>query len=364
MTESPALQNEDSNKNSFNCHTCKKSFKHLQTMKKHIIITHEGKLFTCHICDYKVTRQEKIKSHVQFVHEGISIDCDKCDKKFRNHAYLRVHQRAVHEGIKLKCKLCDTECKYDSELRRHVRSIHMKKKDEKVKSFQCEHCDYVSDIYSHITTHMSGKHGEKKQCPKCDKSFIWTSYLKSHIQSEHENKRYTCDLCNKEFTYKGYLRKHKKVHHANSKHYCEKCPFYTKNIFSLKNHIKSKKCQKVSSTKTVINEHQIKENNQKMQRFTKEFSTTKDKIEDRTKELTDVNDFKCALCNYCTISKSFMEKHNKSFHSDQDMINDKEFQIQTFLCVFCDFTSSTTNDIQRHYLITHQDMEQETVLGL
>ena len=74
MTGILPLQNEDSNQNAFDCNICKKSFKHLQTKKKHIKITHEGKLLTCQICDYKATRQEKIKSHVQFEHEGISID--------------------------------------------------------------------------------------------------------------------------------------------------------------------------------------------------------------------------------------------------------------------------------------------------
>ena len=53
-----------------------------------------------------------------------------------------------------------------------------------------------------------------KNAKKCNKMFTTANNLNTHVQSNHENRRFNCDNCEKSFTFPSGLSQHKKFHHG------------------------------------------------------------------------------------------------------------------------------------------------------
>merc|ERR1712179_231150 len=108
---------------------------------------------------------------------------------------------------------------------------------------------------------------EKKKlykCNLCQKGFVRGSYLKTHIESVHENKKYKCKLCLKEFLWAKCLKIHIETIHEKTKNYeCKSCKKIFNQVGNLKTHInnvhkqlrsKCKICQKLV-TKGFLKSH-------------------------------------------------------------------------------------------------------------
>ena len=82
--------------------------------------------------------------------------------------------------------------------------------------FTCSQCDYKATTNHSLKTHTTSQHlNEKAQCPYCDKQ-IAKSYLKRHIQQEHEQyKIHRCDQCTYETTQPDSLKIHIEVKHEH-----------------------------------------------------------------------------------------------------------------------------------------------------
>ena len=65
----------------------------------------------------------------------------------------------------------------------HIRVIH-----EKLKKFQCEHCEKAFGQKSNLRNHVKNIHGGKKmKCDFCDK-FLFQYSMKRHIESAHKQR--------------------------------------------------------------------------------------------------------------------------------------------------------------------------------
>ena len=74
---------------------------------------------------------------------------------------------------------------------------------------------FAVSLKSHLETHVQSVHEEMKYtCTECDKQFSEGSGLERHIQSIHEQVKYTCTECDKQFSEKSHLKRHIQSIHA------------------------------------------------------------------------------------------------------------------------------------------------------
>ena len=96
------------------------------TLKKHVIMEHEGPKFQCDICERKMATEASMKDHKKQVHtKG---PCDMCnDNVLYNSFYLKRHKAAAHGLIpegSFKCQQCPLFFKGNSALVKHINSKH------------------------------------------------------------------------------------------------------------------------------------------------------------------------------------------------------------------------------------------------
>lgn len=77
----------------------------------------------------------------------------------------------------------------------------------------------------------------KLTCDKCNFVARTTTYLKLHVESVHEGKRYPCEKCGKTYNFPGDLRRHNKSAHENHRYSCPICGFEATQTQTLKKHI-------------------------------------------------------------------------------------------------------------------------------
>ena len=90
------------------------------------------------------------------------------------------------------------------------------------RNLKCEYpdCTYTTALKSNLNEHFLIKHEGKKpfNCPQCRAEFSKRCNLKAHIDSEHENIRYSCEHCDASYTRKNRLIIHlKKTHKIEKK---------------------------------------------------------------------------------------------------------------------------------------------------
>ena len=81
------------------------------------------------------------------------------------------------------------------------------------KTFDCELCFKKFSSNTHLKTHKSDVHDERRnhKCEQCDKSFKRASHLRGHTSRTHQKKKeFSCDICSKFFFKKEDLTRHLK----------------------------------------------------------------------------------------------------------------------------------------------------------
>ena len=75
----------------FKCLECGSEFKRSQDLKKHKV-DHDGMKFVCEICSIEIKHERSYKRHMSG-HEAKKYECPKCQKHFHRKDKLAVHQR-------------------------------------------------------------------------------------------------------------------------------------------------------------------------------------------------------------------------------------------------------------------------------
>ena len=63
----------------------------------------------------------------------------------------------------------------------------MKVVHDKIKDFECPHCDYVAAAAQLVENHINSKHLQRSDsiCKICDKAFAQANYLNLHMKKVH-----------------------------------------------------------------------------------------------------------------------------------------------------------------------------------
>ncbi|XP_070546830.1 uncharacterized protein [Ptychodera flava] len=163
----------------FHCLECGKKFMHRRSMKFHMRMHDEGKVYTCKICGVKTLWKSSFRRHLK-LHTGEQlVYCQLCGKRFQSNSILVCHMRS-HTGERpFKCDVCH-------------------------KSFSQKNV---------LKTHMRRHTGEKPhECPYCKKQYSTKEGFNRHIKFHTEKKKFQCDQCDAAFNSRRVLSSHKWIH--------------------------------------------------------------------------------------------------------------------------------------------------------
>ncbi|XP_071058337.1 zinc finger protein 233-like [Pseudochaenichthys georgianus] len=185
----------------FICSICRKSFKRIGHLKKHMRIHTGEKLFSWSVCDKRYTQSHQVKSHK--CAEKKTFGCSLCEKKLGTKSNLNKHMR-IHTGEKpFSCSVCKKYFAQRGHLKCHMR-IHTGEKQ-----FSCSVCKKLFAQRGHLKCHMRIHTGEKQfSCSICKKSFAERGCLKRHMRVHTGEKPFSCSVCDKRFTWSHMVKSH------------------------------------------------------------------------------------------------------------------------------------------------------------
>ncbi|CRL07691.1 CLUMA_CG020648, isoform A [Clunio marinus] len=198
------------------CEICKKSFRSLSTLGKHLTNIHsDEKKFTCTTCG-KGFRKLTILKHHEEIHNPIKIyvQCEICNTMMQMKSY-KLHMEVKH-GDRYKDKPHICECgkafRYIKQLTKHYENVH--KKVNRGVMYLCSEpgCELAFnrriDLRNHSFDHFSGKIFE---C-ECGMKFKKRKLLTIH-SAVHKGDTFPCNHCSLTFQTRGGRRKHQmKIH--------------------------------------------------------------------------------------------------------------------------------------------------------
>ena len=403
----------------YKCSDCDASFSLKGKLTKHMIDVHEGKeqKFDCPYCHYSFAKNSGLQRHVKAVHEkplqeagssketfqfatcdNLTENLDSSEVHEGDNSYISVDQNDVVEDGKVsendplvpemiceignepntsseldqaqeeninQCRLCNIGFKSKNALHKHIKSVHKVNK-----LFQCSMCDFSCGVMFSLTRHYGMVHEKKKPhpCTFCDKCFTQKSDLKRHVKVVHENKETVqkkklkikngeysqsfsellaeikSEIDNDSTENRGHKKKKEKLHkkRSNPKHSelsvspsdplnaevkCEVDSEFTENSeYSELDQVHKEKshpcliCNSTFDVKSALNKH-VKS------------------VHDGEKLL------QCPSCDYNTLRTSALKDHISAVHEEK-----KHFQ-----CLRCNFSCGIKHNLNRHIRIVHEN---------
>jgi uncharacterized C2H2 Zn-finger protein len=196
-------------------------------LNNHIKRDHKKiKNFFCDLCDYKTYKKSNIVSHVlkHRTKPERNIFCSICGIGFLRITSLTTHMRNSHSNDIYACSVCNKEFKNRDSVNKHMKMMHIRDEENFIK---CPDCDKLVHKY-HYKKHaqiMPGERDLQFNCDRCDKSFRNKRCYVYHRQTHTLNESsLVCSMnnCGKVFATLQSLTLHQKVH-SDVKDF--KCPF-------------------------------------------------------------------------------------------------------------------------------------------
>ena len=196
-------------KDSFKCRICIKTFPSRGSLKTHTDGVHKAKKLnkiSCDFCDATFNSKENLTSHVANSHlkTGEKLyACIECNAKFPRQDTLQIHYHTKHDLNATKKQATTAE----PEVKKNVATAHQ------VQKIKCDFCYATFKATSHLMRHLSHSHMEKKlySCIDCNAEFDGKDTLEIHYHTTHE-KPHQCQICAKRFADKEKLSNHVNTH--------------------------------------------------------------------------------------------------------------------------------------------------------
>ncbi len=208
--------------------------------------------------DYGLNELEEPKEKQQKFDTPEEFECDICDFRTHTKRILTMHQTSVHVAVSLSGRIKSK--KIYSCIRCHVkfdRLDHLRLHMNKVITFKCKLCDFLTCKRSYLHLHLSKEHGRNSfksqrecvaeqqrkrafRCDRCGKGFNTKNQLSAH---ERKIQKFACSLCKYVTCSIEVINKHTSdVHEAcglATIYSCSLCGYRTPNGQTFTSHRKS-----------------------------------------------------------------------------------------------------------------------------
>ena len=94
-------------------------------------------------------------------------------------------------------------------------------------AFKCRICGNLCGSLQDLRYHLKTVHKTLSECKQCEKKFLTSSQLESHLKEHGNVKKHKCQECDKTFYFKWRLQSHNKIHDKESS--IRKCHFFNNN---------------------------------------------------------------------------------------------------------------------------------------
>ncbi|XP_035523160.1 gastrula zinc finger protein XlCGF57.1-like [Morone saxatilis] len=243
-----------SDKKSFICSECGKTFCGEENLKTHMR-THAGeKPFSCSFCEKGFTQKGYLTNHLTVHTEEKRFLYCVCGKRFAWRYNLKKH-KCVRESAQLQpsqtenreveslasssktsdsCKLQiqvgTDDCNETRELQSSLNSqknnevLHSDISDVAERPFSCSQCAKRFRRKKNLQEHMRIHTGEKPYgCSVCMKYFSCSGSLRKHLRIHTGEKPFSCSVCGNRFTESGHLQLHMRTHTGEKPFSCSVC---------------------------------------------------------------------------------------------------------------------------------------------
>jgi len=331
----------------FKCSLCDKSYSSLKNLERHRSEKHGNNVYhQCQFCPYKASWPSGLKRHVQLIHEKESCpthQCSDCSFSTKYKQSLKEHIQSFHlnqDSCNKECLECNRTFISKRGYTQHMKAYHVKgykRKnsagrpkvgDDENQIHTCSECDYTTHIKSYLMRHFQTVHGDVSCiCDECGSEFRTKKQLKCHYRDKHSGVSFSCDLCTfKSPRYREVLRHKVRVHDKSSPDYtCEFCGFSTKYKQTLQDHMQSvhenqtfscDNCVYTSKNKRSLVKHSRKCSGRSFSCIMCQDTFVTEKLHrvHMRKVHGQFESFKCDNCDYVTIKKGNLVKHQVSIH--------------------------------------------------
>ncbi|OXA44207.1 zinc finger protein 62-like [Folsomia candida] len=239
---------------SYKCDTCSKSYAWSDSLRNHQkchLPPDQRVKFRCKSCPKTFNLSGTLRTHERYVHlKERKYHChrENCGKKYFSQPELDRHLSSTHDGLKpFKCEPCLKFFGTKNSLRIHNTNVH--NTNSRSRPFKCDHagCDKAFRFYGslkvHKEIHLTPKERATYSCPICQKTMVTKSYLKKHMDQQHENpdnKPFSCNLCVKTFRTREHLKLHLRGHLKEKPYKCDLCESSYTSTSGLKYHQKTR----------------------------------------------------------------------------------------------------------------------------
>lgn len=169
-------------RNPFECIECKRTYKRLGDLRKHVKKSHRARVDE--IAPLKVINRQ--------------FKCDHCSKQFTRQNRLKLHLKSVHETVlvttKKKCVLCEFTARYKTEFNQHYETAHEIKVEQETVCFDtlADFASWKSSVEKETLAKFVKEGTTKPHTTtfKCHRSGSFTSRSKGkrHLKSKGSNK--------------------------------------------------------------------------------------------------------------------------------------------------------------------------------
>ncbi|XP_077576776.1 zinc finger protein ZFAT [Stigmatopora nigra] len=213
----------------FACEFCNKIFKFRHSLMSHLRTHTQEKPFKCPHCDYASTIKANLTVHLR-KHTGEKFSCQHCTFKCLNPGHLKVHVERVHLKVKQHCSFCQKKYSDVKNLIKHIEKSHNLKdamiyknyKELRLKTRQglrqlLYHCPTCSRCFKNQTERERHLlvHGPQRpfSCPLCDQARTSLASLSAHVKKHPF--LYLCYTCDRTFVSSQRLKSHLIESHAD-----------------------------------------------------------------------------------------------------------------------------------------------------
>ncbi|XP_028516179.1 zinc finger protein 585A [Exaiptasia diaphana] len=249
--------------------------------------------------------------------------CFKCNLGFKCERHLENYEKIIHNGTKpFKCDSCDKVFAHKNSLKIH-KEAHKNKVSSNLER---------SGVLHHAKKQQSIQTTEKSfKCTICHKTYKQKGYLKLHIQIHRGEKEFTCSICRKTFSSKRSLNVHHRMHSGEKPFKCNICNKAFRQQHHLKSHANALHSRDTGGKRFNLKTHQ------QTHHENHSASTSKQQLQIHRESHSEVNSFKCTICNKAFTRKTSLLTH-KIIHSNK----------RPFKCTICDKAYKRKDHLKNH----------------